>query len=102
MDIMPTVLGLMNLPIPETVQGVDLSKSVVNGDDDTVKCQSIFMYPFKGAWRGVYTKEWTYTRSVDGETRCLGVENHVLYDRKNDPGQLHNLFGNRFRDQFAS
>ena len=26
MDIMPTVLGLMNLPIPETVQGVDLSK----------------------------------------------------------------------------
>ena len=51
------------------------------------------MYPGRGAWRGIYTKDWTYARGVGGDTERLGVVINVLYNHKNDPGQLNNLFG---------
>ena len=52
------------------------------------------MFPGKGAWRGVYTKDWTYARSIASDTERHGVTINVLYNRKDDPGQLNNLFGN--------
>jgi len=92
MDIMPTVLGLLGLPIPASVQGADLSQAIRTGDDAAVKSLPIFMYPGPAAWRGVYTPEWTYARSVGSATESYGVPINVLYNHKKDPAQLHNLF----------
>ncbi len=35
-DIMPSILGLMDLDIPEEVQGKDLSRAILEGDEDAV------------------------------------------------------------------
>ena len=94
LDMMPTILGLLGLTVPSSAQGNDLSRAIMEGDDSAVKSVPIFMFPGQGAWRGVYTKDWTYARGVEGNTGRFGVEINVLYNRKRDPGQLNNLFGN--------
>jgi len=93
MDIMPTVLGLMGLPVPASVQGTNLSQAIRTGDDAAVASLPIFMYYAPATWRGVYTREWTYARSVGSATESYGVPINVLYNHKKDPAQLHNLFG---------
>jgi arylsulfatase A-like enzyme len=91
-DIMPTLLGLSGLPIPDSVEGVDFSDYIEGGDDPTdgailLTCPQPF-----GQWtreqhggreyRGLRTRRYTYTRSLDGPW--------LLYDNEADPYQLHN------------
>lgn len=90
MDLMPTILGMLDLPIPDVVQGKDFSRAILTGDDSVAESQPIFNC---GGWRGVYTKEWTYARGVDGAKVVGGVEINLLYNHAEDPGQLNNLFG---------
>jgi arylsulfatase A-like enzyme len=87
MDMMPTVLGLMGLPVPEEVQGKDLSAPILAKDEEAVDYVPIWMYTSKN-WRGVITRDYTYARAKT-ET---GEELSVLYDRDQDPYQLNNLF----------
>ena len=105
MDIMPTVLGFLDIDIPQSVQGMDLSDDILSGNDDVVKYQPLFMYAARH-YRGVYTKDWTYTYAIpedseDGSKLLQhdvfigGSDIEVLYDRKNDPAQLYNYFGNK-------
>ncbi|MCP4311338.1 MAG: sulfatase-like hydrolase/transferase [Bacteroidetes bacterium] len=105
MDIMPTVLGFLDVEIPESVQGMDLSEEILSGIDDAVESQPLFMYAARH-YRGVYTKDWTYTFAVDEEfpggstmhnhdSFIGGADIEVLYDRENDPAQLHNYFGDK-------
>jgi arylsulfatase A-like enzyme len=94
MDMMPTILGLLGIEIPEKVQGKDLSGAILSGDDDAVKSVPIFMFIGNG-WRGVYTRDWTYAHSLNPEESIHeGVETNVLFSRRDDPGQLNNLFEN--------
>ena len=91
-DIMPTVLGLAGLQIPETVDGEDFS-AVVRGkrklEDNhaLITCPSPF-----GQWtraqggreyRGVRTRRYTYTRALEGPWE--------LFDNESDPFQQRNL-----------
>ncbi len=102
MDMMPTILGLMDLPVPDTVQGQDLSQAVVKGQDDAVESLPLFF--FFPAWRGVYTQDVTYARGQvrhwyhreDGKPGLRHEPIQVLYDRRNDPHQLNNLYGDPF------
>ena len=93
-DIMPTLLGLCGIDIPETVQGTDRSKLLEGGQADAdeaalITCPSPF-----GEWtrqqggreyRGVRTARHTYVRTLDGPW--------LLYDNQEDPYQLKNLCG---------
>ena len=94
-DIMPTLLGLSGIDIPDTVEGTDFS-DIVTGKakpkDNAVliSCQSPF-----GQWtrkrggkeyRGVRTKRYTYVRDLHGPW--------LLYDNEKDPYQLDNLCNN--------
>ena len=96
MDMMPTILGLLDVPVPETVQGKNLSDAIINGNDKTVDYQPIFLYGFgSDGWKGVYTEEWTYAEAANPEENIArGVVINVLFNRVEDPGQLNNLFGN--------
>ncbi len=91
-DIMPTLLGLSGIQIPDTVQGTDFS-GVLKGterpknDAALITCPSPF-----GQWsgkrggreyRGVRTRRYTYVRDLNGPW--------LLYDNKQDPYQLNNL-----------
>ncbi len=56
MDLMPTILGLLGLNIPGSVQGNDLSSAILNGREDTV--DSVPLFFFHPSWRGVYTRQF--------------------------------------------
>lgn len=94
-DILPTLLGLCNLPIPETVEGLDFSNYMQGGEDPSDGAAVIMCpHPF-GEWarrqhgkeyRGLRTQRYTYVRTLEGPW--------LLYDNHDDPYQLNNLIDN--------
>jgi hypothetical protein len=89
----------MGLQVPATVQGKDLSRAILKRRDDAV--ESVPLFFFNPSWRGVYTHDFTYghgvvehyTLDADGRLLLREVPVRALYDRRNDPFQLNNLFG---------
>ena len=92
-DIMPTLLGLCGLPVPDTVEGVDFSPYIRGGSDSSDGAALLICpHPF-GQWskkaqggreyRGVRTGRYTYARDLEGPW--------LLYDNKVDPYQMRNL-----------
>ena len=94
-DIMPTLLGLADIPIPDTVEGTDFSAALRTGDSPDVESALILCPAPFGQWsrdrggreyRGVYTDRYTYTRDLNGPW--------LLFDNEADPYQLNNLANN--------
>ena len=93
-DIMPSLLSLMGLPVPESVQGKDLSLCMLKGDScPSGEGEALLMgtgptaiYGNGREWRGIRTAGWLYAvyRS-DGEEH--------LYNLEEDPLEMHNLAG---------
>jgi arylsulfatase A-like enzyme len=86
-DVMPTLLGLCDIPVPAKVQGVDYS-GTFTGKSDAQRDAAFLFIVNSGQgpgtdWRGIRTKEWTYAYHVSGDW--------VMYDLENDPYQLKNL-----------
>ncbi|MBT3200579.1 MAG: sulfatase [Phycisphaerales bacterium] len=90
-DIMPTMLGLCSLKVPQGVQGVDYS-GVITGRDKPLNDAALITCPSPfGEWvrgqgreyRGVRTRRYTYVRDLKGPW--------LLYDNQEDPYQLKNL-----------
>ncbi|MBI1335706.1 MAG: sulfatase-like hydrolase/transferase [Phycisphaera sp.] len=92
-DYMPTLLGLCGAPIPDTVEGDDLSP-ILRGEkpDDPGRGVLLACYrPFheihytKGfkEYRGLRTARYTYARTLDGPW--------LLFDDQQDPSQKNNL-----------
>ena len=93
-DIMPTVLHLCGLPVPETVEGVDFSDCLKGGPDPSdgaavLSCPQPFGQWWTGRggreYRGLRTRRYTYARALDGPW--------VLYDNETDAYQMDNLVG---------
>ncbi|MFV0416541.1 MAG: sulfatase [Chthoniobacterales bacterium] len=86
-DMMPTLLGLLGVDCPETVQGRDLSAAVRDanfvGPDATLACSIAPFGPFPPAWRAIISHDGTYVRNLEGPW--------LLYDNETDPWQLDNL-----------
>jgi arylsulfatase A-like enzyme len=91
-DMMPTLLGLCGLSIPETVEGLDYSDYIQGGPDPSDGAALIACYHAFGEWhkgnggkeyRGLRSDRYTYVRDLQGPW--------MLYDRQADPYQLHNL-----------
>jgi len=91
-DIMPTLLGLSGIKIPDTVEGTDFS-DVVTGKARPKENAALITCPSPfGQWtrkqggkeyRGVRTKRYTYVRDLNGPW--------LLYDNEKDPYQFDNL-----------
>ncbi len=104
-DIMPTLLGLAGLPVPDRVEGVDLSPFLRGERSDPPESVLIMnpcpfsigdkrgedQYPeFKGMrfeYRGVVTDRYTYVRTID--------QPFLLFDNREDPYQMTNLINNK-------
>ncbi len=91
-DIMPTLLGLCDISIPETVEGISFAP-FLRGEESIEREATLIecIHPF-GQWpktkegkeyRGVRTKRYTYARTLEGPW--------ILYDNQKDPYQLENL-----------
>lgn len=86
-DVMPTLLGLAGIPVPERVEGADLSHAVLGRPGPEPSSAWLahpcpFIEPIP-EWRGVRTARYTYVRSLAGPW--------LLYDNENDPYQMENL-----------
>ncbi|MCL2363715.1 MAG: sulfatase [Defluviitaleaceae bacterium] len=85
-DIMPTLLGLMNLPCPNEAEGVDVFANPPTGTL-MMGTGATAIYQDGHEWRAWRTRQFTYaTYLVDGAT--------FLFDNINDPLQKVNLSGN--------
>ncbi|MFC1734716.1 sulfatase-like hydrolase/transferase [Candidatus Hydrogenedentota bacterium] len=87
-DLMPTLLALAGVDVPEDAEGLDLSAFVL-GDDDAAPETEYINFPcmphwFKDpTWRGVVTRTHTFVATREGPW--------LLYDDANDPFQMENL-----------
>jgi arylsulfatase A-like enzyme len=88
-DIMPTLLSLMELPVPKEVEGYDYSDCVagIKDTDDgaLMMCTGpTAIYGDGNEWRAYRTKQYTY-----GVFKSDGLE--LLFDNVVDPYQMNNL-----------
>jgi arylsulfatase A-like enzyme len=99
-DVMPTLLSMCGVDIPEGVQGTDLShaaKGVEGIDPDSVYLQILGPgWPHRGRWiglwRGVRTDRYVYARWHNPDQYQQGI---WLFDRETDPYEMRNLAGNK-------
>jgi arylsulfatase A-like enzyme len=96
-DYAPTFLGLLGVPVPEQMQGEDLSPELLRGEPSVPRTErAIFLtgeVDLDGMWadldddalpwRGLRQGRWTYARNLHGPW--------VLFDNEHDRWQLHNL-----------
>lgn len=92
-DIMPTLLSLMDLPIPEEVEGMDLSHLATGKSGPEPEMAFLqgmghtYLWINGAEWRAVRNKRYTYaTYLVD--------DKELLFDHQKDPLQVNNLIDN--------
>ena len=84
-DIMPTILDLLSLPIPDQVQGTSLRPFFYGHRNQDLDCYIETYYPYENfGWsplEGVIFDKWKFIRAPKLE----------LYDLSNDPNEQLNL-----------
>ena len=88
-DFTATLIGLADIPIPDSIEGEDLSRLIRDGSEIPDRA-TLYMNvtPFAGhtdyiPYRALRTRQYTYVRNLDGPWR--------LFDDVADPYQLNNL-----------
>lgn len=94
MDILPTILGYMDVDAKVNFDGKNLSEEIINNKLDKNDYVPIWNYRIGRArnsnWRGVETANYTFSMSNESKDPII----NVLFDRKKDPHQLNNLYNN--------
>ena len=94
-DIMPTLLGLCEIRIPETVEGQNLAPILDGQEKDLTDAALIECIAPCGEWerrnggreyRGIRTRRYTYVKDLNGPW--------LLFDNQKDPYQMKNLLKN--------
>ena len=83
-DMMPTILGLSDIPAPDGAAGEDYSALLKSGDTD--RPESVPFIQMKR--KGVRTKKYLLTVSYKSESEYGET---MLFDMEADPYQMHNL-----------
>lgn len=83
-DFQPTILGLMGIESCGREQGHDASPLITGKCTDWEDVAYIHHYSLEKV--GIFTREYQLGLIKQGE--------HILFDRKNDPLQINNLFDN--------
>ncbi len=92
-DVTPTILGLLDVPVPAAMQGADLADRIRGRGgprpssvylQEALCCDQAIQAGI-ATWRGVRTARYTYARDLNGPW--------VHYDNVADPYQVHNLVG---------
>jgi arylsulfatase A-like enzyme len=88
-DILPSLLSLCNISIPESIEGYDLS-DIVNDPAKDPERAALYMNPSpfgiafpSDEYRAIRTASYTYVKTPAGPS--------MLFDNKKDPTQLNNL-----------
>ena len=88
-DILPTLLTLANLPVPETIEGENMADAIENSEafaDRAALFMNVSHFAGQGKeYRGIYTDRYSYVKSLEGPW--------LLYDHQEDPLEMDNLAG---------
>ena len=88
-DVMPTLLGLCGITVPDTVQGVNLAPAMespgVMAPDNHVFIEA------DANQIGIRTPTHLYGFGIDPFTHEVTQDPVYFFDVKNDPYQMHNL-----------
>lgn len=94
-DIMPTLLGMLDIDIPKSVEGMDFSEAFFGNlapKKEVALMQGMghtYLWEDGYEWRAVRSKTFTYAKYlVDGK--------ELLFDNIKDPLQSHNLIKDPF------
>ena len=89
-DVMPTVLDLLGIPVPASVAGASLAELMAGATGKAeLETYSETMYPR-------YHFGWSELRAVRAKGfKLIAAPRPELYDLKNDPGEEHNLYQSR-------
>lgn len=95
-DLLPSLLGLSEIPIPEDIDGVDYSPMLF-GHEFNAPEYACLSFDFGGLaeWnapryrRGIYTDRYTYVLCGMYNSRDFTKNGIALYDRQKDPLQLN-------------
>jgi arylsulfatase A-like enzyme len=114
-DLTPTLLDLLDRPIPVDVDGVSHAPSLTGADEDPVRIELFTEKTYHDAYdpiRAVRTKEFSYienyaprpelvlpldiadsesARSLDPQSTIVPRARHELYDLRFDPREQNNL-----------
>jgi len=85
-DVVPTILGRLNLKAPSRVTGEDLWP-YVTGERTNRRDYVVQAYGWIAAVR---TAEWNYS-TIWNRERYIGEYKPQLYDRRKDPDELHTV-----------
>ncbi len=91
-DILPSLLSLCGIEIPNTIEGDDLSELMISPDPEADRAALVMnVSPFDVNWddreyRGIRTARFTYAVAPEGPI--------LLFDDLEDPYQMDNLAGN--------
>ena len=78
-DLFPTLCQLINIPIPNTVQGKSFIE-ILTGKVDSIRTSALTENPYRKA---LATKEWRYVANIDSQK-------DELYNIVDDPWELNN------------
>lgn len=101
-DIAPTVLSLLGLPIPSNTEGVDLS-ALAKGEGPHPRANPIAYAELGPEIYALQTRRWKYIHNPkkftspgtrengSGYLGFFRIESDELYDLSTDPGEHHNV-----------
>lgn len=102
MDLMPTLLGLMEIPAPRGMDGRDSSADILNHNADAVNAIPLAVFSGRG-FRGVYTREHVYAFDLRGLRPGEEPAYQYLVNHREDPYGLDNHYDDpnfrRLQDQ---
>jgi arylsulfatase A-like enzyme len=97
-DIAPTLLDAVNVPVPPSMQGKSAMPIVENGEAAAPREEVFIQISESMTGRALRTPQWTYVVSTpDGKSQQSAPRyvEYQLYDLFADPDQLVNLAGRR-------
>lgn len=89
-DLMPTLLGILNVPVPAKVQGKNLASMVLRG----IEMEGSPLYSETYLPRIHFN--WSELRGLSaGNYHFIDAPKPELFDRSKDPGETHNLYADK-------
>jgi len=92
-DFQPTLLNLVDLPLSAQERGRDVSCLFEHDSADWE--EAVFIHPNDVPRAGILTREYELAYVGSGWQNQKEFKDHILFDRKNDIDQMHNLFYNK-------
>lgn len=93
-DILPTILDLLSIPMPAQTQGISLL-GLIEGKNNALKNAYVFSQAAPVDTLAIRSKDWKLIRKPQEGKDSSNIFELSLFDLKRDPRELHNLINEK-------